>query len=49
MLLIGMTTRILDRRKGAFVLRRQPHTPEEIINKLRQAEAELVRGRGKDS
>jgi len=46
MLLVGMILRILERRKGAFPLSRQRHTPEKIINKLREAEVELARGLG---
>jgi putative transposase len=41
-----MILRILDRRRGAFALGRRKHTPEGIINKLREAEVELARGLG---
>jgi putative transposase len=35
---------ILDSGKGALALGRKTHTPEQVINKLREAEVELARG-----
>jgi putative transposase len=35
---------VLDRGKGALALGRKKHTPEQVINKLREAEVELAKG-----
>jgi transposase-like protein len=36
--------RVLDQREGAFVVVKRHHTPEQVINKLREAEVELAKG-----